>query len=398
MSHIFISYKHTIDGDFAEVLIRKIIDAGFRTWAFSNELQAGEDWRIEIDEAIKDSLALIVIMSPEAKTSEYVTYEWSFALGAGVKVIPVMYSQTALHPRLESLQYLDFTSRTLRPWDTLINSVKRAISHVGTYIVPIPRDTPNYIKEAIAALDSPNSSDRAGAFDTLLQARDSSPVAKDALLSALKHPNREVRILTSLSLAKYKNMQIQVIPGLLEGLHTNEHNRSASETLGRIGALAVTGLLEALSDKSRHVRSGAIKALGIIKDASAVPILIEIINNNYEEQEIKKIAIDALGMIGDASAVPLLLNFFNTDSKDIMLQDNAINALIKIKDSSATQGLMKASEHLNEVGQKNLQSIQQLQDDGINDQDDLDELSYLNHIGDEIQERLHTISMHLDDE
>src|SRR5438105_2399387 len=120
--HIFICYQHE-DSDFAEVLINRIEKAGFNTWIDDNHLQAGEDWRTGIDQAIKDAFALIVIMSPKAKASEYVTYEWAFAWGTGVKVIPVLYKETPLHPRLETLQYLNFTDRVVRPWDLLINEL-----------------------------------------------------------------------------------------------------------------------------------------------------------------------------------------------------------------------------------------------------------------------------------
>ena len=125
MNHLFISYKHE-DGDFADVLISKLEKEGYSTWVDNVGINAGEDWRNEIDQAIKDAFALIVIMSPEAKASEYVTYEWAFAWGAGIKVIPVLFKPTELHPRLEALQYLDFTSRTSRPWNKLFNVVKNA--------------------------------------------------------------------------------------------------------------------------------------------------------------------------------------------------------------------------------------------------------------------------------
>ena len=101
--HVFISFKHE-DGDFAENLIHRVEKAGFKTWIDSDKLNAGVDWRTEIDEAIKSAFALIVIMTPEAKASEYVTYEWSFAWGAGVRVIPILLKPTPLHPRLEALQ------------------------------------------------------------------------------------------------------------------------------------------------------------------------------------------------------------------------------------------------------------------------------------------------------
>src|SRR5437764_14170014 len=126
MKHVFISFKHE-DLDFAENVISRLEKVGFSTWA-DDKLRAGDDWRTTIDLAIKNAFALVVIMTPEAKASEYVTYEWAFAWGAGVKVIPVLLRPTELHPRLEALQYLDFTSRLVRPWDALLNVVKNAAS------------------------------------------------------------------------------------------------------------------------------------------------------------------------------------------------------------------------------------------------------------------------------
>jgi hypothetical protein len=123
MGHVFISYSHE-DSDFAEVLINNIEKEGLSIWEDTDRLNAGEDWRSTIDQAIKEAFVLIVVMSPSAKASEYVTYEWAFAWGAGVKIIPVLFKPTELHPRLESLQYLDFSNRSFRPWDNLMKLVK----------------------------------------------------------------------------------------------------------------------------------------------------------------------------------------------------------------------------------------------------------------------------------
>lgn len=48
-------------------------------------------------------------------------------MGKGKKIYPVMLKQTQLHPRLESLQYLDFTNRTTRQYGKLIESIKELI-------------------------------------------------------------------------------------------------------------------------------------------------------------------------------------------------------------------------------------------------------------------------------
>jgi TIR domain-containing protein len=119
---VFIS--HGSDGsDFAELLKIRLEEEGYRVWLDSETSAPGEDWQQEIERNIRDSDALILIASPDAMRSEYANFEWAFALGAEVRVIPVLLAKTRLHPRLRALQYLDFTNRTSRPWPRLFNAV-----------------------------------------------------------------------------------------------------------------------------------------------------------------------------------------------------------------------------------------------------------------------------------
>jgi len=125
---IFISHAHD-DADFAELLKLRLEKHNINSWLDVERLKIGQDWREEIDLGIEEATAVIVIMSPDARKSEYVTYEWAFAWGRGVEIFPIMLKQTPLHPRLESLQYLDFTNRTVRPWDELISNIQNLIKH-----------------------------------------------------------------------------------------------------------------------------------------------------------------------------------------------------------------------------------------------------------------------------
>jgi hypothetical protein len=120
MAHVFISYKHE-DCDFVfDTLKPKLEVTGFDTWIDEERLRAGEDWRLEIDQAIRDSFAILAVITPESMQSQYVIYEWSFALGVGRKVVPLVLKTVAqLHPRLEGKQILNFTNRRTRPWDKL---------------------------------------------------------------------------------------------------------------------------------------------------------------------------------------------------------------------------------------------------------------------------------------
>jgi hypothetical protein len=123
MDHVFISHCRE-DRKFAKGCQTKLREKGLTAWR-DESIPGGEDWRRQIDKAIKEAFAVVVVITPASKASEYVTYEWAFAWGAGVKVIPVLLKKTQIHPRLESLQYLDFTRRA-RPWDELFDLLQEA--------------------------------------------------------------------------------------------------------------------------------------------------------------------------------------------------------------------------------------------------------------------------------
>ncbi len=135
MGHVFISYARK-DARLVDALRQKLKEAGFEVWTDS-VLRPGNDWRHEIDEAIRNAFALLVIITPAAKSSEYVTYEWAFALGLGIKVIPVIVKGTPLHPRLEFLQHVDFIPRRGEdyPWERLIEGLNHIKENAGTATV-----------------------------------------------------------------------------------------------------------------------------------------------------------------------------------------------------------------------------------------------------------------------
>jgi len=119
----FISHSK-VDGDFAELLQLRLERSGLAAWIDTDRLGPGVDWREGIDDAIRDAPAVIAVMSPEAKQSEYVTYEWAFAWGCQKLIVPIMLRQTPLHPRIATLQFLDFSNRVARPWARLISTLQ----------------------------------------------------------------------------------------------------------------------------------------------------------------------------------------------------------------------------------------------------------------------------------
>jgi len=127
MKHIFISYTRKNSG-FAEKLHKILEQEGFSVWRDTDRIYVGDNWRDKIDQAIKGCFALIVLMTPAAIKSQYVTYEWSFALGLGVKVIPLsLIKEPKLHPRLVTHHYLDFSNRD-KPYEDLFKKLRKTES------------------------------------------------------------------------------------------------------------------------------------------------------------------------------------------------------------------------------------------------------------------------------
>lgn len=89
MSHLFISYARQ-DSEFANQVKDILESKQVKVWIDTDRLQVGIDWRGTIDTAIDEAFAVIVIMSPDANTSNYVTYEWSYAWGAKKTIIPIL--------------------------------------------------------------------------------------------------------------------------------------------------------------------------------------------------------------------------------------------------------------------------------------------------------------------
>jgi hypothetical protein len=108
--HVFVSYARE-DRDFAHELKRLLQGSRVSAWQDTLNIRVGYNWQDEIDNALRSASVVIVIMSPHATRSQFVTYEWAFAIGAGVRVIPVLLRPTTLHPKLATIQFVDFTKR-----------------------------------------------------------------------------------------------------------------------------------------------------------------------------------------------------------------------------------------------------------------------------------------------
>ncbi|PJF34751.1 MAG: hypothetical protein CUN49_14060, partial [Candidatus Thermofonsia Clade 1 bacterium] len=86
---VFISYSRT-NTDFARKLYAKLQAQGFTLWRDRSDMEGGEDWWQQIQEAIENVDTLVLVVSPGALKSPVVTDEWRYARSIGTRVIPVL--------------------------------------------------------------------------------------------------------------------------------------------------------------------------------------------------------------------------------------------------------------------------------------------------------------------
>ncbi len=120
---VFLSYNSQNE-DFAELVKLRIEREGIQVWKDTNQIDAGTEWRNEIDQGLLNCEIIIVLLNQISTKSPYVTYEWAFALGNGKVIIPLLIEECDRHPRIDILQYLDFRGKN-RPWDKLIERIKK---------------------------------------------------------------------------------------------------------------------------------------------------------------------------------------------------------------------------------------------------------------------------------
>jgi HEAT repeat protein len=304
MKHIFVSYSHS-DSDFVATMINVLEDAGITCWLDKKVLNAGDDWRAQIDQAIKDSIALVVVLTSDATKSQYVTYEWAFALGVGIRVIPLLRETVEMHPRLESLHYLDFREYSGHSWTSLVQSVQDAAHSVFTSSIHVPINAPPAVKQSVNALDSYDPKIREAAIESLSQTNH--PTAHQALLDAVQHPIQDVRKMAAMKVSSLFQDK-RCVPALIELLRINpQMNASAGKSLAAIrDPEAVPNLIEAMHDSNPAIRSAAQSAVRETKDLTVVPHLLKALDD--PDEQVRLVVIEVLHSLNNLSTVPGLIS------------------------------------------------------------------------------------------
>jgi hypothetical protein len=121
---IFISYSKK-DSDFAHKLADDLSAVGFRIW-IDRSIGGGELWRETIEKNLKASGEVVIVVSPNSMSSEWVKHEGSLAYGWEKQLYPILIEPVGnLPPWLEEYQWIDFINL---PYKTAVNALISALT------------------------------------------------------------------------------------------------------------------------------------------------------------------------------------------------------------------------------------------------------------------------------
>ena len=129
--HVFISYSRTND-DPMQIVKQRLHDNGLKTWTDEYIEPGSPIWEHEIEQAIREAGALVVLLSPAAAASKWVEAELRHAQLFGVAIFPMLLDgdlTNAIPMILTTTQFVD-----LRDLDAFETNLSRLIKQVKTHI------------------------------------------------------------------------------------------------------------------------------------------------------------------------------------------------------------------------------------------------------------------------
>jgi photosystem II stability/assembly factor-like uncharacterized protein len=138
----FLSYSRE-DSDFALRLAGDLKAADANVWLDRLDIVPGDRWDRAIEDALKSSSRMVVILSPASVGSTNVMDEVSFALEEKKPVIPIIYRDCAVPFRLRRLQYVDFRQDYARGLQELLRTlvIAQGVGHNLPAITDVERQS-----------------------------------------------------------------------------------------------------------------------------------------------------------------------------------------------------------------------------------------------------------------
>lgn len=105
---VFLSYSRK-DSERATALEQALGKRGLPVWRDARSIAAGERWSEAIEKAIRGARGVVVLLTAASADSDWVTYEYAFATGAGVPVVAVVLRGVKVPSPVQQFQIVQYS-------------------------------------------------------------------------------------------------------------------------------------------------------------------------------------------------------------------------------------------------------------------------------------------------
>ena len=128
IGQVFLSYSRK-DEEPMRLIAKSLRAQGIKVWVDNEKLIPGTPiWEDEVEKAIRDAVAIVVVLSPDSKNSEWVKREMTMADQHQKRVFPVLVrgdENTSISLRLINRQFVDLRTNQ----DAGLKSLSEALSY-----------------------------------------------------------------------------------------------------------------------------------------------------------------------------------------------------------------------------------------------------------------------------
>jgi len=295
--YLFISYA-SVDAPFVKRLGEFVVSQSYEAWIDTEKHHVG-DWHEPVKAAIRDSIAVILVVTADSHKSANVKWEWEYALEQAVTLIRVMLIEIEVDESIRGFRKVDFTDLNHSNWDTLSSMLSGLNDEFGIRINAPPLASEK-VKRIVADFTSPYVDQRIEAAKTLAEPKTDltilSPIFWQVLIKLDSHDNQRVR--REILEAMRNNPDSIFLPHLLRALkdESGTIRHIAAEVLGDIGDMSSESeLIVSLQDPDPTVRFAAARSLGQISSTKALPYLESLLDDAHDS--VRSLALEAIRKI-----------------------------------------------------------------------------------------------------
>lgn len=129
---IFINYA-AADSGYATTLANLLEKAGYAVWMDRKVLEGSDNWKLEIDRGLRNSIVLVAILTPHsvAPEREWVQYEQREAFELFLPIVPLLFEPCEPPDRLKRINYIDFQTIDDKAVAQLLRAIQKHVLRQG---------------------------------------------------------------------------------------------------------------------------------------------------------------------------------------------------------------------------------------------------------------------------